>query len=404
MKIAFLLQSFPCLSETFILNQITGLIDSGCDVRIIAFRKAADQKLHPDIVKYNLLNKTIYLDVPGSKTSKRLKAAYRTWIGFIRHPVFTGRLYKYLPGRYHSFSYPRLFLGLACIHGDFDAILCHYGPVGNQAIWLKDIGLRADIAVVFHGYDLSVYLKQEDSSVYQELFTKGNWFLPISHFWKQTLIRLGCPENKIVVHHMGVNSQKITYRKKYYQKGSPLKCLTVARLVEKKGLMYALQAVAELIRENYPIRYQIAGDGPLREPLEKKAAELNISEHVFFLGAVDQSEVLGLYEQADCFLLPSIVSESGDMEGIPVVLMESMAAGLPVITTCHSGIPELVQDNKTGFLVPEKSTQALKNKLEYLINHYDVCSEISKNAREMIMNSFEINPLNKTLVKLLCRE
>ena len=163
----------------------------------------------------------------------------------------------------------------------------------------------------------------------------------------------------------------------------------MGRLVEKKGHEYSIKAIAKAIINHKNIIYLIAGDGHLRNKLESLVSELGIKNHVKFLGAVEQEEALKLYQQAHIFILPSVTSSNGDQEGIPVVLMEAQSAGLPVISTYHSGIPEAVIDGKSGFLVPEKDVNALAQKMEYLIEHPEVWPEMGRCGREFVERSEE---------------
>lgn len=399
MKIAFLLQSFPCLSETFILNQITGLIDLGCEVKIIAFNKSPDEKQHLDVQKYGLLNKTVYINVPQSKLAKRTKAAAQTIAAFIRHPVLVYRLQKKLLTRPISFSYKELFMALALLQGNFDIVQCHYGPVGNQALLLKEIGYKAKISTVFHGYDLSVYLNEHGPDVYRELFSKGDVFLPISTFWKQKLIALGCPEDKIRVNYMGVDAD---FFKPRNQKiiSDKIKILTIARFTEKKGYRYALQAFREALDTIPDMEYHIAGDGPLFEQIHKLTHDLGIENHVKFHGKVDRSQACALYNNADIFLLPSITSPEGDMEGIPVSLMEAMACGLPVITSEHSGIPELVNNGRSGFVVPEKNASMIAERIICLANKPDLRNKQGHQARIYVEEHFNNHILTRKLLEI----
>lgn len=400
MKITFLLQSFPCLSETFILNQITGLIDLGCEVRIIAFGKSGDPKQHPDVARYRLLDKTIYIQPPKSKSACRFKAAVQTLSGFLRHPIFVYRLQKKLLADGRSYFYPKLFMALAVIRQRADIIHCHYGPTGQQAVFLKDIGLKIKISTVFHGYDLSMYLNEHGSDIYRELFEKGDLFLPVSEFWKQKLIGLGCPAEKSIVHHMGIDTAifKPGVRGRDSER---TKILTVARLTEKKGHRYALEAFRRAIDVFPQLEYHIAGDGPLFEDIKKLTREWGIENHVIFHGKVDAEEALQLYKNADIFLLSSVTSSQGDMEGIPVSLMEAMACGLPVIATAHSGIPELVIDGQTGYLVPEKDIMSIANRIVSLASNFEFRSEIGCYAANYVKLHFNKQKLTNQLLEFL---
>ncbi|GAH59092.1 unnamed protein product, partial [marine sediment metagenome] len=160
------------------------------------------------------------------------------------------------------------------------------------------------------------------------------------------------------------------------------------------------KAIAKIVRKYKKIEYIIAGEGPLRNELEGLVSKFKIEKYVKFLGAVEQKEVLKLYQQAHIFVLPSVTASNRDQEGIPVVLMEAQATGLPVISTYHSGIPEGVLDGKSSFLVPEKDVDALAEKIEYLIEHPEIWADMGKTGRKYVEEKYDINKLNQKVVEI----
>ncbi|GAG59657.1 unnamed protein product, partial [marine sediment metagenome] len=210
----------------------------------------------------------------------------------------------------------------------------------------------------------------------------------------------GCNKERIILHRMGINLGIFKFSERRIQSNESIKILTVGRLVEKKGHKYAIKAIAKIVKRYKNIEYIIAGDGSLRKELENLVSELEIKNYVEFLGVVEQNEVLKLYRQAHIFVLPSITASNGDQEGIPIVLMEAQATGLPVISTYHSGIPEVIVDGESGFLVPEKDIDALTQKIEYLIEHSEIWPEMGRAGRKFIEERYDINKLNKRLVEI----
>jgi colanic acid/amylovoran biosynthesis glycosyltransferase len=171
-------------------------------------------------------------------------------------------------------------------------------------------------------------------------------------------------------------------------------------LVEKKGVEYTLFALSRLLEEHKKIKYLIAGDGPLRDQLEKLSIELNLAEYVEFMGAVNDEEVKTLLQEAHVFVLPSITAQDGEQEGTPTVLVEAQACGLPVISTFHSGIPEMIVDGSSGFLVPEKNIDALAEKIEYFIDHPEAMLEMGSYGRKLVDDNFNVRKLNQKLVDI----
>ena len=180
----------------------------------------------------------------------------------------------------------------------------------------------------------------------------------------------------------------------------PINILTVARLVEKKSVHYGIEAVAKVVKRYPFVQYEIAGDGPLKGDLVGLIDKLDINENVKLLGWKQQNEISELMSHADILLAPSVTGKEGDQEGIPVVLMEAMARGLPVISTYHSGIPELVQDGRSGFLVRERDIDALAEKLEHLITHPEMRDQMGAEGRKYVEENYNIDKLNDRLVEI----
>jgi colanic acid/amylovoran biosynthesis glycosyltransferase len=405
MKIAFFVDLFPRLSETFILNQITGLIDRGHEVDIYAHGSGNEPKIHKDVERYDLLKRTFYYGtfhkkIPANKFLRLLKGINLIITNVHKKPIALLRSLNVAKFKKEAASLGILYKitpFLDCCA--YDIVHCHFGPNGNLGALLKDIGaIKGKVVTTFHGYDMSSYIQKYGDEVYRYLFRKGDLFLPISERWKDKLIKLGCNEEKIFVHRMGIDTQKYQFSVRKPKNNGAINILTVARLVEKKGVRYGIQAIAKILQKYQDIEYKIIGDGHLKNELETLAANLNLKNNVEFLGWKSQEEIIELMKDADIFLAPSVTSEDGDQEGIPVVLMEAMAQGLPVVSTCHSGIPELVRDGETGFLAPERDPDVLAEKLIYLIENQESWPKIGKAGRKYIDENYDINKLNDRLV------
>jgi colanic acid/amylovoran biosynthesis glycosyltransferase len=175
--------------------------------------------------------------------------------------------------------------------------------------------------------------------------------------------------------------------------------LSVGRFIEKKGLEYGIRAVSNVLKKYPNIKYNIAGDGPLKSQFEELINERRVSKNIKLLGWKTQSEIRKLMKKSDIMIAPSVTSSRGDQEGIPVTLIEALATGLPVITTGHSGIPELVQDGKSGLIVPERDVNYLTDRICYLIEHPEIWSVLALAGRKYIEAHYDIDKLNDRLVK-----
>lgn len=411
MKIAFIVTKFPSLSQTFVLNQITGLLERGHDVAIYARCPGDYPVMHADVEKYNLLDRTIYYKtVPQTIPENKFLRLTKT-IGLI----ITNLHEKPLPliRSLNVFKFGKKAVSCQAVSktimfldkmDEYDIVHCHFGSNGNLGAWLKDIGaITGKVITTFHGSDISKRIKKKGDKEYNHLFEVGDLFLPISERWKNELTKLGCREEKIVVHRMGIDTSKFPFSPRKMRNDGQVQLLTVARLVEKKGVEYGVRTVARVLKKYPQIEYKIAGDGPLMNDIKSLIEELNINDKVRLLGWQRQEEIVELIKEADILLAPSVTSEDGDQEGIPVVLMEALAQGLPVLSTQHSGIPELVQDGESGFLVPERDVDALAERLEYLIRHPEIWPEMGRVGRDYVERYYDINKLNDQLVELYQR-
>ena len=401
MKIAFIVGEFPALSETFILNQITGLIDRGHEVDIFASGKRNDPKVHPDVEKYDLLSRTYYRHMPTNKVWRVIKALGLIVINFYKNPI---AILKSL----NIFKYGKKALSLELLYatipfldkGPYDIVHCHFGPNGNLGVVLREIGaFKAKIITSFHGYDVNVI---NNRAFYTQLFRQGDLFTANTDFTKRRIVELGGTPEKIVKLPVGLSLSKFPFKERVLQPGAAVIILTVARLVEKKGLEYSIRAVAQVIKRHpdWNLKYKIAGDGPLKHKLESLISELDVKDKIELVGSCHQEEIKDLYQEAHIFVLASVTAQSGDREGQALVLQEAQAAGLPVIATLHNGIPEGVLNGKSGFLVPERDVDALAERLEYLIEHPEIWPEMGRAGRKFVEEHYNIDKLNDRLVEI----
>lgn len=405
MRIAFIVSQFPTLSETFILNQITGLIKRGHKVDIYAFhdQKVDVPKMHPDVEKYCLLNRTYYsVPIPNNRFSRMLKSLGLLCTNAYKAPLVLLRSlnFKYRK-QFISPPIPYAVIPLLDKRTSYDIIHCHFGRNGLKGVLLREIGaIQGKVIVTFHGQDVNVIPRQYGKDIYKELFQKGDLYTVNTTFTKGRAIALGCPEDKIIKLPVGIDISKYTFQERILPSGKPIKLFTVGRLVEKKGIEYSIKAVAKVLKSHPNIVYEIAGDGPLHASLKNLIVELDLSDKVKLLGWMTQDEVRQLYADAHIFILSSVTASNGDKEGQGLVLQESQAMGLPVLSTLHNGIPDGVLDGKSGFLVPERDVDALAEKLSYLLAHPQSWAEMGRVGRAYVEKHYDIDKLNDQLVEI----
>jgi colanic acid/amylovoran biosynthesis glycosyltransferase len=403
--VLFVLAEFPRYSETFVIDQIVGLLDRGFDVRILAISRGADPAPEDIVARRELMNRATFIFEHAASDSKRWQIMLRR-LRQVVPGLWRARVREALSVRRYGHAAKTLVLAGAArrLHRQIKtrAIIAHFGPTGVLAAHLRTLGLiDGPLFTVFHGYDLSqhsVLARHLDD--YRRLFAHGERMLPISTAWQRKLETLGCASDKIRVHRMGVDLGSFTLRPRITGTTEPsrrLHVVTVARLVEKKGVLYLCEAVSQMLRQNIPIELEIIGDGPLQQTLERFVADRGVAEHIHIRGRRDKAYVQAALGRADVFALPSVTAADGDQEGIPVSLMEAMASGVPCLSTFHSGIPELIEDGESGWLVPERDVAALTDKLVGIQRgDYDLAA-IARHARHTVETHFNQSRLHDQL-------
>jgi glycosyltransferase involved in cell wall biosynthesis len=200
------------------------------------------------------------------------------------------------------------------------------------------------------------------------------------------------------VMHCGIDAEKF---RSVSRQPEPGRIVCVCRLSPKKGLDVAIRACAKLRENNIKFQFEIAGDGPQRRALEDLIEKLNLADHVKLLGARPNDQLTELFSRASVFLMPCVKTPNGDMDGIPVAMMEAMACEVPVVSTAISGIPELVKDGITGRLAPEKDVDALAQILQELLGDMSKIEQFGKAGRERVLTDFCISENAEKLRELI---
>ncbi|MUL38118.1 glycosyltransferase [Gloeocapsopsis dulcis] len=403
MRVLFIVGSFPAISETFVLNQITGLIDRGHEVDIYALNRPENTaKVHPDVENYHLLERTYYAPERAESSLIRMFQACGLLLASgCKHPIGLLRalsLFKnkkqLKPIEWFHLMVP--FLGKQ----PYDIIHCQFGIYALKGMLLRDIGaIKGRLVTSFRGFDISWYVQEYGEDVYNELFKKGDFFLSNCEYFRQRVINFGCNAKKIVVLGSGINCERFFFKPRFLDNGK-IRITTTGRLVEKKGMAYSIRAVAKLA-ETYPnIEYKIIGDGVLKTDLQNLIEELNVSYIVKLLGWKNQQEIIEILDNSHIFVATSVTAKDGNQDAPVNTLKEAMAMGLPVIGTNHGGIPELVEDGISGFLVPERDVETLAEKIAYLCDRPEIWQQMGQAGRAYVEQHYDTNKLNDQLVQI----
>ncbi|MEM8830640.1 MAG: glycosyltransferase [Cyanobacteria bacterium P01_G01_bin.19] len=410
LKIAFIVGRFPVLSEAFILNQIAGLLERGHEVDIYALEGySRETKVHPIVEKYNLLARSHYVpDIPHNFIFRCLKAIQLLFTQSYKNPLAVIKSFNWLRYGKQALSL-RLFYGAIAFlnNQQYDLVHCQFGIYAMQGKYPQDAGvlrlrslglLQGKLVIGFRGWDISWYVKQYGEDVYQRLFPHADFFVTNCNFFRDRAIKIGCPGNKITVVGSGIDCQKFQFKPRQLPKDGIVRLATTGRLIEKKGIEYAIRAVADTIPYYPHLEYNIIGDGYLRDSLQQLITELGLTNKIKLLGWKQQAEIISILDNTQIFLAPCITAQDGNQDAPVNTLKEAMAIGLPVISTYHGGIPELVQNGVSGYLVPERDSQAIAEKLQYLIANSNLWQYLGKQGRKFVEQHYDIEPLNDLLV------
>ena len=391
-----MVDAFPTVTKTFILNQITGLLDQGQDVRIFARPSDGTETPHDAIEEYDLLDRIVYSPKPGTYpeglrtlTSALAKLATDRPVS-TRTLVDQFSLDKELPYRLSNLA---AVLG----KGDFDVYHAHFGHVGTDYLSVADCRPQPFV-VSFYGADASQRLRVNPDR-YEDLFSNADAITVLSEDMRSDLVNAGCPVSKTHIQPLCIDTTEFPFRPRQREDDESVNILTVARFVEKKGLEYVLRAVAE-VAETHDVTYRIAGDGERRDQIESLIADLNLEDTVELLGWCKQSEIVDLMHDSHLFVLPSVTAANGNKEGTPTVLLEAQATGLPVVSTYHAGIPEIVDDGDSGLLVPERDADALTEAIETLVRDDSQWGPMGRRGRELIEQNHSIKTVSSDLLEL----
>lgn len=291
-----------------------------------------------------------------------------------------------------------------------DALLlhAHFGPMGYRMLPLaRKTGLP--LVTTFYGYDLSYLPKQQPAwrDRYAELFDAGAAFLLEGSHMRDQLIQLGCPPDKAMVQHLGVEVNDWKFVPRTRAEDAPLRILFASRFTEKKGFRYAFEAFARAVNAGANLTLTVIGDtdGTDRSQREKQRVldqirGNDLRNRVALRGFVDHSALVQAYYDHHVLLAPSVTASDGDVEGgAPVTLIEAQATGLPVISSLHCDIPEVVKHEITGLLAPEKDIHTLADHLHTLASTPEALPEFGRAGRKHVEHEYDAHKQGKQLAK-----
>ncbi|MBN8697652.1 MAG: glycosyltransferase family 4 protein [Bacteroidetes bacterium] len=274
-------------------------------------------------------------------------------------------------------------------------ILAEYGQMGVD---IMPICKKYNIPLVVHFHGFDAYKKEvltKYVSYYQEMFEFAKAIVVVSTDMQKQLLALGAKEEKVFYNVYGVDVDT-------FKISSPMNTdqnlLFVGRFVEKKAPYLALIAFSKVLKEFPEAKFNMVGDGPLLDVCRNMAFALGIIKNVNFLGIRSHKEVSELMQHSRAYIQHSIVPDSGDSEGTPNSVLEAMASALPVISTNHAGIKDVVIHSETGFLVDEKDVDSMSEYMRKLLKDPILADQMGQIGRKRVVTNYTMAiSINKLL-------
>lgn len=400
-RIAYLTSRFPKITETFILYEIVELERLGMQVEVFPLIREQEAVVHAeaqaviDRAHYSTAFSRPVLAAQAYWLRRRPLAYLGAWaraiIGNIKSPKFLIRALVVVP-QAAWFAQQARELGVEHIHA-------HWATHPALAAFVVKQVAGIPYSFTAHAHDLYV-----ERPMLGEKLRAASFVVTISEYNRNLLHEwYGELADNVSVIHCGVDLEVFKPRPERPQ-GDPLVIACVASLQDYKGHRYLIEACANLKASGRNFQCLLIGDGELRPDIEAQIAQLGLQHEVKLLGHQPRDRVSTLLAKADVMVLPSVVTANGKREGIPVALMEALATELPVVATAISGIPELIVDNQTGLLVPERNAEALAKALQRLCDEPTLGRTLGVAGRERVMREFNLRENVAALFALLGRD
>lgn len=378
MYIGYVLKRYPRFSETFVVNEILAHERAGTKIDIFALGPVMETHFQDGISQVR---------APVSRLTDKQRNTETFWAllneGFNKLSNFAAKLEK-AKGTVHEVA-QSVLLALEIKKRGIQHLHAHFGTQATTVA--RQAAIFADITYTFTAHAKDIYFQYAESTELGQKMRDASATVTVSDYNLAYLREQYGDDAKSAVRiYNGMDLRKFPYQP-FSQNNRHI--LSVGRLVAKKGFSVLLDALALLKQRGVSMRCTLVGDGGLRGQLLEQIERLNIQDVIDMVGPMPQPEIIKFMKSANMMIAPSVISEDGDRDGLPTVLLESMALGTPVISTQVAGIPELVQDGATGLCVPPNDPEALADAIERLLDDPELCKTLSLNSRALIEREYD---------------
>ena len=388
--LGYILKGYPRISETFISNEILLLEQLGFRLSLFSMRQPRESFTHRSINEIKA--KAAYL--PEALIPHLPRLLYHNALLAKWSPVAYRRAFRLMVRRLRrsrtSATFRHLLQAGYLVHallpgtrvGHLHAHFAH--SPASVALFAS---VLSGIPFSFTAHAKDIYIS--DPAQLREKAEFARFVVTCTERNRQYLAELAPSTTPIHCIYHGINLQLFNVTLTERQPRPPFRILSVARLVEKKGIPTVFRALRLLLDQGHPIRYRLIGDGEDRRPILQLSERLGLGQVTEWLATQPHEVVLEEYRQADLFVLGCRVARNGDRDGLPNVFLESMAMGVPVVATRVWAIPELVEDGRSGLLVPPEEPQAMAAAMVHLLTDMGLRRRIIAGAHDRVRNEFD---------------
>ncbi|MDN3725289.1 glycosyltransferase family 4 protein [Aequorivita sp. SDUM287046] len=403
MKLNLKIRSFPNPTETFIVHHILGLLKQGVKIKIYtnAYHGMATF-VHTDEIIDSQIDKLVHKNL---KVKKGMSKIFQV-LGLVTKPRILKYAVKYyivkpqwsLKPLYNLYNYRDFDISLMC-HIQFNTSI---KPLID--LWAIGFINPKKILITFHGYDAFRLNEEVFKSRYSEFYKSCVYAVTVnSNYVKQYLVKAGLMEEMIKIIPMGIDVSMFNDLQAKPKQDTIIKLVSVGRLIQLKGHKYGMQVLKILLDRGYEATYTIIGKGldAYTNELKKEVKRLGIGEYIFFMGQKSQKDIKDILFESSIFLMTSTFDDlTGRQEAFGIAALEAQACGLPVIAFKSGGVPEVIVDGETGFLVEDRNVLEMANKVELLYNDSTLYHAMGIKAREHALVNFDNDKLIRQFIKL----
>lgn len=381
LRVAYLLKVYPRFSETFIVNEILAHEAAGLPLEIYSLRSSNEGRFHENYAR---------VQAPVSYISAKEPRANQFWQTLQQAHQQYPNLWQALNSEVVlevSDICQALELARICQQRGITHIHAHFGTVATTVAWL--VHQLTGLPYLFTAHAKDIFHENVINSDLQRKLQDAAHVITVSDYNLAYLrSRFGDVASRVTRIYNGMELERFPWQSPEQR---PRRIVSVGRLVEKKGMDVLISACALLAQRFDDFSCDILGDGELAEPLQAQLNQLGLQKIVRLLGAQPQSEVIRHVQSAAVFAAPCVIGADGNRDGLPTVLLEAMALGTPCISTDVTGIPEVLQHNQTGLMVPQRDPASLAAALEHLLIDPALRMRLAQNARSLIESQFDIH-------------